>query len=81
MDLNTITTVLVAVCPTITAGISAAIGFLSLTKTIKNLRKDNDQTVVKSVQNIERMERKLNTLNTKIASIETYLTDEKEKRK
>ena len=81
MDINDFLTILIAICPTVTAVISVVIGFLSLIKTIKTIRKDNDQAVVKSVQNIERMDKKLSILNTKIASIEQYLVEQKEKRK
>lgn len=81
MEINTITTVLIATCPAISSVITTIIGFLSLIKTIKSLRKDNDETVVKSNQRIERIEKKLNTLNTKIASVEQYLVEQKEKNK
>lgn len=81
MEIDTITTVLIALCPAISAVITALIGFLSLIKTIKSLRKENDETVLKSNQRIERMEKKLNSLSTKIASVEQYLIEQKEKRK
>ena len=81
MEIDTITTVLIALCPTITAVITAIIGFLSLIRTIKSLRNSNNETVIRSNQNVERMDRKLSLLNTKIASIEQYLLEQKEKRK
>lgn len=81
MSIDTVTTILIAMCPTISAVTSAAIGFIGLARTIKSVRKDNEQTVVKSTQNLDRMDKKLSTLNTKVASIEKYLVEEKEKRK
>lgn len=79
MEINTVTTVLIALCPAISATVTALIGFLSLIKTIKSLHKENDDTVLKSNQRIEKMERKLNTINQKIASVEQYLIEQKER--
>ena len=80
MELNTITTVLIALCPAISAVITAIIGFISLIRTIHTLRDNNSETVAKSTQKMDRIERKLNTLVNKIASIEQYLVEQKEKR-
>lgn len=81
MELNTITTVLIALCPTISAVLTTIIGFLSAIKTIKALKDDNNETVKKSTQKIDRMEKKLNTLVLKLASIEQYLAEQKEKQR
>lgn len=81
MNIDAITTVLIAVVPTISAVVTTGLGFTGLVKTIKSLHKNNDDTVSKSTAKIERMEKKLNTINTKLASIEQYLVEQKEKRK
>ena len=81
MELNTITTVLIALCPTISAILTAIIGFLSLVKTIRTLKDDNAESVKNSTQRIDRMEKKLNTLVLKISSIEQYLAEQKEKQR
>jgi hypothetical protein len=81
METDTITTVLIALCPAVSAVITALIGFLSLIRTIKQLKNDNADIVKKSNERIERMEKKLNTVTVKLASIEQYLVEKKEKRK
>lgn len=81
MELSTAVTVLIALCPTISAVITAIIGFLSLIKTIKSLHTDNKETVGNNNQKIDRLERKLNTANNKLASIEQYLIEQKERLK
>lgn len=80
MDLSTLEVIIIAACPAISAGLTTVLGFLSLVKTIKQLRSDNDQSVGKSNQRIERLEKKINTMSNKVSSIEQYLVDKKEGR-
>ena len=80
MNIDTITTVLIALCPCISNVITCIIGFLALVKTIKSLKNENNNTVKACDDKTARMERKLNLVSTKLASIEKYLLEQKERR-
>ena len=79
MELDTITTILIALCPAISAAITTVIGFLTVVKTIKEIRSSNNETVKKSIEKIERIEKKLNVATLKLASLEKNLVEHKEK--
>ena len=81
MNIETYATVLLAIAPAVAAIITVIGGFLSLIKSIKAIKNDNNETVKKSVAKLEQVEKKLNTINSKLATVEQYLLEEQEKRR
>lgn len=80
MNYNDILTVLIAVCPTISAVVTLVGGFLALVKTIKQIRKDTDKTVIDAINRIELQERQIGKLLAKISSMEKILKEERDRR-
>lgn len=80
MNYNDILTVLIAVCPTISAVVTLVGGFLALVKTIKQIRKDTDKTVTDAINRIELQERQIGKLLAKISSMEKILKEERDRR-
>ena len=80
MQLETWTTVLIALVPAISAAGTVICGLIALLRSIKTMKKDNQNSVGKSQERIERLEKKLNIANQKLTSIEKLL-DENNKRK
>lgn len=81
MNYNDILTVLIAVCPTVSAVVTMIGGFLALVRTIKEIRRQTDKSVTDAISRIQQQERQIGKLLAKISSIEQTLKDERDSRR
>lgn len=81
MNYNDILTVLIAVCPTVSAVVTMIGGFLALVRTIKEIRRQTDKSVTDAISRIQQQERQIGKLLAKISSIEQTLKDERDNRR
>lgn len=81
MNYNDILTVLIAVCPTVSAVVTLIGGFLALVRTIKEIRKQTDKSVTDAISRIQQQERQIGKLLAKISSIEQTLKNERDNRR
>ena len=77
MEINTITTILIAIAPAISAVITVVLGFIALIKSLRTIHKNNVDTVIQSQIKLQNVEKKINTVNSKLASIEKFLEDKR----
>lgn len=77
MNLDTFTTILMVIAPSVSSVLTIVFGFLAFIKSVKSIRKSNIETVVKNDTRIQNLEKKLNTANSKLASIEKFLQEKK----
>lgn len=77
MNIDTITTVLMIIAPSVSSMLTVLLGFVALVKSIKSIKNNNIETVVKNNERIQNLEKKLNTANSKLASIEKFLQEKK----
>lgn len=81
MELNTWTTMLVAIVPALSAVLTILAGVLKIANIVKNLNnKHNEQeslTTTKLVKNCDNIAK----INARLTSIEKYLIEEKEQKK
>lgn len=75
MELDLITTALIAAAPAISTILTVVGGIIFTHRNAKRIKDDNRQTVSRSTQRMERIERKINVLTAKLSSIEQYLSD------
>lgn len=81
MNIEAWTTVLMSIAPAVSAIITVLCGSVALVKSIKSIHNDNKETVLKSQERIEKMEKKINTIYSKLSSIEQAMVDEQKKLK
>lgn len=79
MSYNEVLQILIAVCPLISAVLAVIIGFLSLTRTIKAIKSENDDTKEKALLETQKSNNLMNKLFAKISSIEQTLLEEHNK--
>lgn len=79
MEMNEILTILIAVCPTVSAVITVLMGFVGLIKAIKSVTEKSQSDLDKAYARIAKLEAKLNVAATKISSIERMLIEERER--
>lgn len=77
MNIDTITTVLMIIAPSVSSILTVLLGFVALVKSIKSIKNNNIETVIKNNERIQNLEKKLNTANSKLASIEKFLQEKK----
>ena len=80
MNIDTITTVLMIIAPSVSSVLTVLFGFVALVKSIRSIKKDNIETVVKSNSHIQNLEKKVNVLTSKLTSIEKFLEENKTRR-
>lgn len=79
MEMSEILTILIAICPTISAVITVIGGAVGVIKAIKTVTIKNQDELTKAYARIAKLESKLNVATTKISSIEKMLIEEREK--
>lgn len=81
MELDTITTVLVAIVPSLSAVIAIVSGLVSIVRQFKKLSKEQkNETILELTKHEDKLKKAyddLAILKTKITSIEKYLVDKK----
>lgn len=80
INLDTLTTILIALASTITAIASLVIGIAYIVKLFKKVKIDVAENVGKVKDKTEKSSEDIALIKTKIASIEKYLLEEKNKR-
>ena len=80
VNLDTLTTILIALAPTITAIASLVTGIAYIVKLFKNVKIVVAENVGKVKDKTEKSSEDIALIKTKIASIEKYLLEEKNKR-
>ena len=79
MDYTQILSMLIAICPTISALLSTITGFLYTIKKIKEITVKNQAELEAAYARIARLENKVATILTKLSSVERMLIEEKER--
>ena len=80
INLDTLTTILIALAPTITAIASLVTGIAYIVKLFKKVKIDVAENVGKVKDKTEKSSEDIALIKTKIASIEKHLLEEKNKR-
>lgn len=75
MSYNEILQIVTAVCPTLSAIFTLLIGFVSLVKTIRSIKSDNDSTKKETAEALDKFNKKLSKMQSKLTSIELALKD------
>lgn len=79
MSYNEILQIVTAVCPTLSAIFTLLIGFASLVKTIKSIKSDNDSTKKETADALDKFNKKLSKMQSKLTSIEQALIEKEGK--
>lgn len=81
MELNTWTTVLIAIAPAISAIITILAGLLKISNIIKKLNRNHNEQEKKANAKLIKNCDDIAKINARLTSIEKYLLEEKENRK
>lgn len=80
MNLDTFTTILVAVAPAVSAMIVILTGMIKVTHLLKKLKNESNDEVAKANAKLLKAYTDMAVLRTKVASIEKLLLEQKEKK-
>ena len=80
MELTTLSTILVAVAPAISAVLTILVAALKVCPTIKKIKKESDNKLLESNARLEKAYDNIAIMQTKLASIEKYLVQKEDKK-
>lgn len=80
MNLDTFTTILVAVAPAVSAMIVILTGMMKVTHLLKKIKNESNDEVAKANAKLLKAYTDMAVLRTKVASIEKLLLEQKEKK-
>ena len=80
MELTTLSTILVAVAPAISAVLTILVAALKVRSTIKKIKKESDNKLLESNARLEKAYDNIAIMQTKLASIEKYLVEKEDKK-
>ena len=80
MELTTLSTILVAVAPAISAVLTILVSALKVCSTIKKIKKESDNKLLESNARLEKAYDNIAIMQTKLASIEKYLVQKEDKK-
>lgn len=80
MELTTLSTILVAVAPAISAVLTILVSALKVCSTIKKIKKESDNKLLESNARLEKAYDNIAIMQTKLASIEKYLVEKEDKK-
>ena len=80
MELTTLSTILVAVAPAISAVLTILVSALKVCSTIKKIKKESDNKLLESNARLEKAYDNIAIIQTKLASIEKYLVEKEDKK-
>ena len=81
MELTTLSTILVAVAPAISAVLTILVAALKVCSTIKKIKKESDNKLLESNARLEKAYDNIAIMQSKLASIEKYLVQKEDKKK
>lgn len=80
MELTTLSTILVAVAPAISAVLTIVVSALKVCSTIKKIKKESDNKLLESNARLEKAYDNIAIMQAKLASIEKYLVQKEDKK-
>ena len=80
MELTTLSTILVAVAPAISAVLTILVSALKVCSTIKKIKKESDNKLLESNARLEKAYDNIAIMQSKLASIEKYLVEKEDKK-
>lgn len=80
MELTTLSTILVAVAPAISAVLTILVSALKVCSTIKKIKKESDNKLLESNARLEKAYDNIAIMQSKLASIEKYLVQKEDKK-
>ena len=80
MELTTLSTILVAVAPAISAVLTIVVSALKVCSTIKKIKKESDNKLLESNARLEKAYDNIAIMQSKLASIEKYLVQKEDKK-
>lgn len=80
MELTTLSTILVAVAPAISAVLTILVSALKVCSTIRKIKKESDNKLLESNARLEKAYDNIAIMQTKLASIEKYLVEKEDKK-
>ena len=80
MELTTLSTILVAVAPAISAVLTILVAALKVCSTIKKIKKESDNKLLESNARLEKAYDNIAIIQAKLTSIEKYLVQKEDKK-